>query len=218
MALMLASAVTMVACSEKEAEPTSSTTDSIQEMAADLAEKTTDVVESATEKAADVAEVVQEKTADAVDATVETTAEVTETVVEKTKETAKVVAEKTEVVAEKAVETTAKVTDKVVEKAKEVKEAAVEKVKTTINKDEMLALANSSGCMACHKVDQKVMGPSFNDIAAKYAGQSGAKEGLINSIAHGSTGKWGSMPMPANSPRVSDENIAKLAEFVLSLK
>jgi cytochrome c len=84
-----------------------------------------------------------------------------------------------------------------------------------------LDLAKASGCLACHSVDAKVVGPAWKDVAAKYKGQGDAKAMLVESIKKGSKGKWtavtGGVPMPPYSPRVSDENINKLAEFILGL-
>lgn len=81
-----------------------------------------------------------------------------------------------------------------------------------------LDLAKKSGCLACHSVDAKVVGPAWKDVAAK--GES--RDVLIASITKGGKGKWtsvtGGVPMPPYSPRVSDENIEKLADFILSLK
>ena len=81
-----------------------------------------------------------------------------------------------------------------------------------------LDLAKKSGCLACHSVDNKIVGPAWKDVAAKYAGQDGAKEQLVNKVKTGGKGNWGPMPMPPYSPRVSDENIGKLVDFVLNLK
>ncbi|MEW5755975.1 MAG: c-type cytochrome [Pseudomonadota bacterium] len=78
------------------------------------------------------------------------------------------------------------------------------------------ALAKQSGCLTCHSVAKKMVGPSFQEIAAKYKGDAAAKDTLIASIKGGSKGKWGNVMMPANSPRVSDENIAKLAAYILA--
>lgn len=84
-----------------------------------------------------------------------------------------------------------------------------------------LGLAQSSGCMACHAVDTKVVGPAWKDVAARYKGQDGAREALIQKVKAGGAGNWtdvtGGMPMPPNSPRVSDADIATLVDFVLSL-
>lgn len=81
-------------------------------------------------------------------------------------------------------------------------------------------LAKSSGCMNCHNVDTKLVGPALKDVAAKYAGQEGAAEYLAGKIKKGSDPAklvWGTIPMPPNA-NVSDENAKTLAEFILSLK
>ncbi|MCQ9329205.1 c-type cytochrome [Pelistega suis] len=76
-----------------------------------------------------------------------------------------------------------------------------------------LALANSKACMACHNVDNKIIGPAFKEVAAKYAGDAAT---IAASIKNGSTGKWGPVPMPANP--VSEEEAKTLADWILSLK
>lgn len=84
-----------------------------------------------------------------------------------------------------------------------------------------LDLAKKSGCLACHSVDHKVVGPAWKDVAAKYKGDAGARERLIKKVHTGGKGNWtavtGGVPMPPYSPRVSDENIETLVDFVLSL-
>lgn len=77
------------------------------------------------------------------------------------------------------------------------------------------ALAEKSGCMACHQLDKKLVGPGFAEVAAKYAGQPDAEVKLIVSIKAGGAGKWGPIPMPASS-NVSDADIKTLAAWVLS--
>lgn len=80
-----------------------------------------------------------------------------------------------------------------------------------------LDLAKKSGCLACHSVDKKIVGPAWNDVGAKYKGNAGAKADLIAKVKKGGKGVWGPAPMPPYSPRVSDANIEKLVDFVLSL-
>jgi len=80
-----------------------------------------------------------------------------------------------------------------------------------------LALAKKSGCMACHSIDKKIVGPSWKDVAAKYKGDPDAKAKLINKIKKGGKGVWGPAPMPPYSPRVSDANIEKLVDFIMTL-
>jgi len=84
-----------------------------------------------------------------------------------------------------------------------------------------LELAKKSGCLACHSVDKKIVGPAWKDVSAKYKGDAGAKARLIEKVKKGGKGNWtqvtGGVAMPPYSPRVSDENIEKLVTFVLSL-
>lgn len=78
------------------------------------------------------------------------------------------------------------------------------------------ALAQKSGCLACHSVDKKVLGPSYKDIAAKYKGDKGAEAKLVAKVKAGGSGVWGPMPMPANSPQVKDEDIKTIVQWILS--
>lgn len=80
-----------------------------------------------------------------------------------------------------------------------------------------LALAKKSGCMACHSVDKKIVGPSWQDVAAKYKDDADARAKLAVKIKKGGKGVWGSAPMPPYSPRVSDANIEKLVDFIMTL-
>ena len=77
-----------------------------------------------------------------------------------------------------------------------------------------LALAQKNACTACHGVDKKIVGPSYQDVAKKYAGQKDAAELLAASIKAGGAGKWGPVPMPAN-PALSDADLKTLAAWIL---
>ncbi len=79
------------------------------------------------------------------------------------------------------------------------------------------ALAQKSGCMACHGVDKKVLGPGMKDIAAKYKGDKSAEAKLITKVKKGGSGVWGPVPMPANSPQVKDGDIKSIVKWILSL-
>ncbi len=80
-----------------------------------------------------------------------------------------------------------------------------------------IELAKKSNCFSCHAMEKKMIGPSFKDVAAKYRGDSGAEEKLVTRVAKGSSGAWGSIPMPANSPPVTEAEIRTLVQFTLSL-
>ena len=90
-----------------------------------------------------------------------------------------------------------------------------------LSKAAALKLANKSGCLACHSVEKKVVGPAWQDVGARYKGDKGVKAKLIEKVKKGGKGNWtevtGGVPMPPYSPRVPDEAIDKLVTFVLSL-
>ena len=79
------------------------------------------------------------------------------------------------------------------------------------------ALAKSKNCMACHAMDKKLVGPSYKDIAKKYAGDAKAVDMLATKIQKGGAGVWGAIPMPAN-PQVSDAEAKKLSAWILGMK
>lgn len=79
------------------------------------------------------------------------------------------------------------------------------------------ALAQKSGCLACHSVEKKILGPAYKDVAAKYKGDKTAEAKLVAKVKAGGSGVWGPMPMPANSPQVKDADIKTVVEWVLSL-
>ena len=78
-------------------------------------------------------------------------------------------------------------------------------------------LAQASGCMTCHGVDKKVIGPSYKEIAAKYRGDKGAEPALIGKVKKGGKGVWGEMPMPPNA-HVKDEDVKTLVQWILATK
>jgi cytochrome c len=78
-----------------------------------------------------------------------------------------------------------------------------------------LDLAKKNACMACHGVDKKVVGPSYQDVAKKYAGQKDAVANLAKSIKAGGSGKWGPVPMPAQAA-LSDADANTLAAWILA--
>ena len=68
-------------------------------------------------------------------------------------------------------------------------------------------------CMACHAVDKKMVGPSYQDVAKKYGGQKDAAANLAKSIKAGGAGKWGPVPMPAQAA-LSDADALTLATWI----
>ena len=79
------------------------------------------------------------------------------------------------------------------------------------------ALAKKHNCMACHQVDKKVVGPSFKEVAAKYANDKQAEAKLFDKVKKGGVGVWGQVPMPPNAA-VPDADVRALVKWVLSQK
>lgn len=77
-----------------------------------------------------------------------------------------------------------------------------------------LDLAKKNACMACHAVDKKLVGPSYQEVAKKYAGDKDAVAKLTESIKKGGSGKWGPVPMPAQAA-LSDADAKILAAWVV---
>ncbi|MBT9496577.1 MULTISPECIES: c-type cytochrome [Zoogloea] len=76
--------------------------------------------------------------------------------------------------------------------------------------------AQKAGCMACHSVDKKLVGPAFKDIAAKYKGQGDAVAKLSDKVRKGGAGVWGPIPMPPNAAdKISDGDLKGVVEWIL---
>lgn len=76
-------------------------------------------------------------------------------------------------------------------------------------------LAQKNACLSCHAAERKLVGPSYQSIAAKYAGQKDAEAMLAGSIKKGGAGKWGPIPMPAQAA-LSEADAQILATWVLA--
>jgi cytochrome c len=79
------------------------------------------------------------------------------------------------------------------------------------------ALAKKYNCFTCHAIDKKVIGPSYQEVAAKYKGDPGAEAKLVAKVKNGGAGTWGQIPMPPNAS-VPDADIKALVKWVLSTK
>lgn len=75
-------------------------------------------------------------------------------------------------------------------------------------------LADKNGCLACHGVTDKKIGPAFSEVATKYHGQSDATEKLVAKIRAGGAGNWGSMPMPPQA-QVAETDVRTMVDWIL---
>ena len=85
-----------------------------------------------------------------------------------------------------------------------------------VNADAAKALAEKSLCLACHKVEGKLVGPGLRDVTKKYQGVAEVQAKLIATLKKGGKGIWGTVPMPP-AKDVSDEDLKTLVAWILSL-
>jgi cytochrome c len=79
------------------------------------------------------------------------------------------------------------------------------------------SLIAAADCNTCHKVDTKIIGPAFQDVAAKYPPTEANIETLAKKVIDGGKGNWGDIPMTAH-PSVSLDDAKEMVKYVLSLK
>jgi cytochrome c len=79
-----------------------------------------------------------------------------------------------------------------------------------------LKLAQKEGCLGCHTVDKKLVGPAWKDVSAKYKGDAAAETKLLKKVREGGKGNWGDIVQPPNTT-TSDANLKILVKFVLGL-
>jgi len=78
-------------------------------------------------------------------------------------------------------------------------------------------LAKASGCLSCHALNEKIVGPAYANVAEKYKDDADAVASLAQSIQYGSKGKWGRIPMPPHASLSADE-LKTLATWVMTIK
>ena len=76
-------------------------------------------------------------------------------------------------------------------------------------------LLDAHGCMGCHALEARVVGPSFKEVAAKY--DSSSADLLMRKIREGGKGAWGEVPMPPN-PGVPQADLKAIVGWVLAQK
>jgi cytochrome c len=79
------------------------------------------------------------------------------------------------------------------------------------------AILTKAGCRACHAVDKKMVGPSYQEIAKKYKGDAKAVATLAEKVRKGGSGNWGGVPMPPSPPaKISDADLNAVVEWILT--
>lgn len=78
-----------------------------------------------------------------------------------------------------------------------------------------MEIATKNGCMACHGVNNKIVGPGYNEVLARYKDQPDAEGRLVAKVKAGGQGVWGAVPMPPNG-HLKDEDLKTLVKWILS--
>jgi cytochrome c len=78
-----------------------------------------------------------------------------------------------------------------------------------------LDAARAAACTACHGVSETIVGPSFRDIAERYAGDGAAGQKLVAKVKAGGSGNWGAVPMPAQA-QLDDADAGALVAWILA--
>jgi cytochrome c len=81
--------------------------------------------------------------------------------------------------------------------------------------DPAKALAEKSGCLACHAAKLRAIGPSLAEIASRYRSDNGAETRLVAKIKSGGQGTWGNIPMPPQ-PQLQESDIRSLVRWILT--
>ena len=86
-----------------------------------------------------------------------------------------------------------------------------------VNADAARALAEKNLCFSCHKVEEKLVGPSYRNVAQKYQGDVEAQARIIARLQKGGKGVWGTMPMPPVGKDVPEGDLKTIIAWILSL-
>lgn len=90
-------------------------------------------------------------------------------------------------------------------------------IANAVTEAEAMGIAQKNGCLACHQLDKKLVGPAWKEVGKKYGGQADAEAKLLVKVKKGGKDVWGPVPMPPNAT-VKDADIKTLVQFVLTLK
>jgi len=80
-----------------------------------------------------------------------------------------------------------------------------------------LALIASNDCLTCHKVDEKLTGPAYRDVANKYENTDANVKMLAQKVIKGGSGNWGTIQMTPH-PAVSEADAEQMVKYVLLLR
>jgi len=78
-------------------------------------------------------------------------------------------------------------------------------------------ILSRNGCFSCHRIKQRVIGPAYRDVAARYRNDLRAKDKLFKKVRSGGRGNWGKTYMPAQK-RITKSDLEYVLDYILKLK
>lgn len=96
-------------------------------------------------------------------------------------------------------------------------EVKKEEPKSNPDYDKGLAIEVTQNCNTCHKIDEKLIGPSYKDIANKYENSEATVAMLSKKVIEGGQGVWGEVPMAAH-PELPEEDAKAIVKYILTFK
>lgn len=88
-------------------------------------------------------------------------------------------------------------------------------VADTVDIEQINEILQNNACFACHQVENKVVGPSYLEVAEKYQDDADYSDTLAQHIKEGSQGIWGPVPMPPNAA-ISDEDLTIVVDWIMA--
>ncbi len=96
-------------------------------------------------------------------------------------------------------------------------EAPTSETTVAVGSEKGEQLISTSDCLTCHKVDSKIVGPSYIEVANKYEATAANIEMLASKIISGGSGNWGEIPMSPH-PAVTTDDAKEMVKYILALK
>ncbi|PWB46441.1 MAG: cytochrome C [Nitrosomonadales bacterium] len=90
-------------------------------------------------------------------------------------------------------------------------------VASVVSKEVFVKLAKDIGCFACHSIEKKLLGPAWKDVAVIYRQDPEAENKIMNKVAKGGSGVWGTIAMPGY-PNLEEEKRRILVRYILALE
>jgi cytochrome c len=95
--------------------------------------------------------------------------------------------------------------------------SAANDISTNPDYQKGIQLITANDCLTCHKVDEKLTGPPYRDVANKYENTDANVKMLAEKIIKGGSGNWGTVPMTPHAA-LSEADAEQMVKYILLLR